>query len=205
MKRQLMVLAVGCFAVALIFPIEARAHCDTLDGPVVSAARTALDRGDITPVLKWVRSDDEKEMRNVFQKALAARKSGPESKEIADRYFFETLVRVHRAGEGAPYTGLQPGPAEPIIAEADRALEGGSIDKLLKEVTEAVSHGIKKRFSATLERRKHAEENVPAGREYVEAYVDFTHFVEKLHNDAVGPAAAHGKGEETEAKGGHTH
>ena len=196
MKRRFVVLAVGCLSMFLGIPVRAVAHCDTLDGPVVSAARVALEKGDITPVLKWVRSDDEKEIRDVFGKASAARKSGAESKEIADRYFFETLVRVHRAGEGAPYTGLQPGPAEPIIAEADKALERGSIDKLLKQVTETVADGITKRFKETLERKKHAEENVVAGREYVEAYVDFTHFVERLHHDAVAPGAPHGKTEE---------
>ena len=139
----------------------------------------------------------------VFQKTLAARKSGPEAKEIADRYFFETLVRIHRAGEGAPYTGLQAGPAEPIIAAADRALDTGSIDKVIKHISSAVSEGIKKRFNETLERKKHADDNVTAGRKFVEAYVDFTHYVERLHGDALGQG--HTTAGDSAPKGGHAH
>jgi hypothetical protein len=43
-----------------------------------------------------------------FTKTLAVRKQSKEAKELADMYFFETLVRIHCAGEGAPYTGLKP-------------------------------------------------------------------------------------------------
>jgi hypothetical protein len=35
------------------------AHCDTLDGPVVAAARQALQQRDVTPVLKWVNAEME--------------------------------------------------------------------------------------------------------------------------------------------------
>ncbi len=205
MKSYLLILAAVLLALPLFVPVQARAHCDTLDGPVVSAAKTALDKGDITPVLKWVRSADEKEIKEAFRKTLAARKSGPEAKEIADRYFFETLVRIHRAGEGAPYTGLQAGPAEPIIAAADKALDTGSIDNVIKHVSAAVAQGIKKRFSETLERKKHMDDNVASGRQFVESYVEFTHYVERLHNDALGPADTHGKPAQDAAKGGHAH
>ncbi len=201
MKDHRHILATASLALLLFVPAEVRAHCDTLDGPVVSTARAALEKGEVTPVLKWVRSDDEKEIREVFQKTSAARKSGPEAKEIADRYFFETLVRIHRAGEGAPYTGLQAGPPEPIIAAADRALDTGAIDNLVKHLSAAVSEGIRKRFAETLERRKHADESVAAGRAYVDSYVDFTHFVERLQSDAA--ASAHSA--EHEAAGGHSH
>lgn len=97
-----------CLAAALWSAPALRAHCDTLDGPVVAAARVALDKGDNTPVLKWIRAGQEAEVRTAFEQALVERTKGPEARELADRYFFETLVRVHGAGEGAPYTGLKP-------------------------------------------------------------------------------------------------
>ena len=203
MKKSILTVAVCFVLFIMLMPVHVRAHCDTLDGPVVSSAKIALEKGDITPVLKWIRSSDEKEITEVFQKTLAARKSGPEAKEIADRYFFETLVRIHRAGEGAPYTGLQAGPAEPIIAAADRALDTGSIDKVIKHISSAVSEGIKKRFNETLERKKHADDNVTAGRKFVEAYVDFTHYVERLHGDALGQG--HTTAGDSAPKGGHAH
>ncbi len=194
MKKTLLFLAVVLLS-SLGLSTIAQAHCDTLDGPVIQAAKKALDKGEITPVLKWIRKDQESEVRAAFQKTIAVRKTGAEARELADHYFFETLVRIHRAGEGAPYTGISAGPVEPIIAAADKALEKSSVDHVVKHVTEAVAAGIRKRFDDTAEKKKHAEESVAAGREFVEAYVDFTHYVERLHLDAVG-AQVHGKAPE---------
>lgn len=187
----LMVLVLG----SSNLPTAVDAHCDTLDGPVVEAARKALEKGEITPVLKWIKKDHESEAKAAFQKTMAVRGKGAEAKELADRYFFETLVRLHRAGEGAPYNGLLPGPAEPIVRATDEALEKGSAEDVLKHVTEAVASGIRKRFAETAAKKKHADESVAAGREFVEAYVEFTHYVERVHVDAVG-AQPHGKAPE---------
>jgi len=172
----------------------AAAHCDTLDGPVAVTARQALEKGDSTQVLKWVRKADEDEIRTLFHKTLAVRKQGKEARELADAYFLETLVRVHRAGEGAPYTGLKPaGTVEPAVAAADRALESGSADGLVKMISEAAAKGVRERFTRAAEARKHAEHTVEAGRTFVAAYVEFTHYVERLHVDAAAPAG-HGHG-----------
>ncbi len=142
----------------------------------------------MTPVLKWVKKDQEDEIRAAFKKTMAVRSKSPEAKELADQSFFETLVRIHRASEGAPYTGLSPGPAVPIIVETDRALENGSADHLVKHMTDTVAKGVRHRFTKTLEKKKHAEDSITAGREFVEAYVEFTHYVERLHLDAAGQA-----------------
>ena len=173
----------------------AYAHCDTLDGPVVKTAREALDKGDITPLLKWVRPSDEKEIRDAFEMTLAVRAKGGKARELADMYFFENLVRIHRAGEGAPYTGLKPGVAiDPAVALADKALEDGSIDKLVNVLTNAMAKGIRERFQHATETQKRANESVEAGRKFVESYVIFTHYVEGLHGLIKGGAAHHGEG-----------
>src|SRR5512146_166140 len=114
--------------VSLLLPRTAVAHCDTMDGPVVKAAQLALRAGDATPVLKWVPKADEAQIRALFERTLKVRALSPEARELADNYFFETLVRVHRAAEGEPYTGLKPAgtEVEPGIALADKALQMGS-------------------------------------------------------------------------------
>lgn len=180
----MVVVTTICIGIWFI-PGIAGAHCDTLAGPVVMTAKIALEKGDVTPVLKWVKKEYETEIREAFKKTLIVRGKSKEAKELADMYFFETLVRLHRAGEGAPYTGLKIGEAvEPIIADADKALESGSVDNLVKLVTNAAATGIRKRFAHIKETKKHAEESVEAGRKFVEAYVEFTHYVERLHLDA---------------------
>ncbi|HUF76053.1 MAG TPA: DUF6448 family protein [Longimicrobiales bacterium] len=163
----------------------AAAHCDTLGGPVIATAELALEKSDVTPVLKWVKPDKEAEIKAAFSKALAVRKLSPEATEMADTYFFETLVRIHREGEGAPYTGLKPaGAVEPAVAMADKALESGSVDQLAGAISKHAAEGIRERFVKAYEARKHADESVQSGREFVEAYVQFTHYVERLHLDA---------------------
>ncbi|MFN7943014.1 MAG: DUF6448 family protein [Thermoanaerobaculia bacterium] len=162
----------------------ARAHCDTVQGPVVADARIALDRGDITPVLKWLQPENEPEVRAAFQETLAVRPLGREAQRLADRYFFETLVRLHRAGEGAPYTGLKDVAPEAIIQASDKALASASVDELVKAVSAAAADGIRGRFARALAARKFAERSVAQGREYVEAYVELTHYVERLYDDA---------------------
>lgn len=180
------------------------AHCDTLDGPVVQAARVALESGDVTPVLMWVRKEDEQKIKDAYEAATLVRGKGEAARELADRYFFETLVRIHRAGEGAPYTGLKPaGPVDEPIAVADEALETGSVEQLADRVSQAVREAIVMRFSLASEGKKHAEESVEAGRDFVEAYVDYVHFVEAVHK-LLSRGGAHGQPED-EGHEGHDH
>ncbi|HQQ76236.1 MAG TPA: DUF6448 family protein [Thermoanaerobaculia bacterium] len=181
-------------ALAVLFPGRAAAHCDSVDGPVVTDARAALEKGDVTPVLKWVAPEGEKEIRAAFGRAVAVRKLGPDARELADTSFYETLVRVHRAGEGAPYTGLKPaGSVEPAIAKADAALAAGSADDFARLIAAHAADGLKTRFARVVEAKKHAGESVAKGREYVAAYVDYVHWVEgvvtAVHR---GPAAHEG-------------
>jgi hypothetical protein len=169
-------------------PKAALAHCDTVNGPVITDAKKALNSGDMTSVLKWLKPDAEPEIRAAFDKTLVVRKGSPAARELADTWFFETLVRVHRAGEGAPYTGLKPAGTdiEPGIEAADHALESGSIDPLVKDLTAAVGASVRERFQRASDAAREKDASVQAGREYVEAYVQFIHFVERLHQEAAG-------------------
>ncbi|MGK2907082.1 MAG: DUF6448 family protein [Desulfuromonadales bacterium] len=191
--------------VMLAAPVSALAHCDTLDGPVVETARTALEKGDVTSLLKWVKPDQEAAIKTAFAQTLAIRKMGPEAKDFSDRYFFETLVRIHRAGEGAPYTGLKPGTAvDPAVALADQALANGSVDKLVSVLTNAMGQEIRARFASAYEKQKKAEVSVDEGREFVESFVVLTHYVEGLHGLIKADAGHHGKSlASTESKHGH--
>ncbi len=187
------ILAVWCAANVLMFPTRAWAHCDTLSGPVVQAARQALDTGNVNRVLIWVREQDEAEIRRVFQQTVAVRKLGPEAKELADMSFFETLVRIHRAAEGAPYTGLKATDTDlgPAIPCADKAIEDGKVDALLKLLTEAAQKGIQEHFNDVTAKKTFKPDDVRAGREYVRAYVGYTHYVERLYEAATHSATGH--------------
>lgn len=169
------------------------AHCDGVDGPVVKAAQRALETGNVNLVLIWVEKNDEHEIRNAFQKTLAVRKLSPQAKELADMHFFETLVRIHRAGEGAPYTGLKPAGRDlgPAIPAADKALETGNVEALAKVLTEAMQTGVREQFNRVAAKKKFGKDDVSAGRDYVKGYVEFVHYVERIYEAAKSPAAGH--------------
>lgn len=206
MKSRIIFIGIVA-AVCFILPAVADAHCDTMDGPVVMAAKKALEKGEVTPVLKWVKKEDEEIIRAAFKKTLLVRSKGPEAKELADMYFFETVVRLHRAGEGEPYTGIKPAGTElePAIVAADKALESGSVETLTKLVADDVTAGIRARFAHALAAQKHAEQSVEAGREFVAAYVEFMHYVERLHLDAKSNASHQGEANGVGAKSKHDH
>jgi hypothetical protein len=196
---QLRLVAAALVAVsAVLIPRPALAHCDTLDGPVVKDARAALEARDVTPVLKWVGPGSEGEIREAFTRAVAVRGLGAEARSLADRFFFETLVRIHRQGEGAPYTGLKPEgtEVEPGIAASDRALETGSVDALVALAVGEVEQGLRTRYARVAEKKKQAATSVATGREYVAAYVEFVHYAERVVQAAAGPVghAAHEAG-----------
>jgi hypothetical protein len=197
-------VAAAVILLSLSTPGSALAHCDTLDGPVVSLARQALEKGDVKIVLPWVAPDKEKEIREAFELAVAVRGKGAKEKELADRYFFETLVRVHREGEGAPYTGLKHAGLDlgPAIPAADKALESGDPRPLMKLIDEKVHEGIHRHYTEARERKAHEKDSVEAGRAYVQAYVPYLHFVERIYNDATTPVA-HGAGEGTHQDASH--
>lgn len=177
-----MVMRSSCVAVVLLAHPIALAHCDTLDGPVVRDARSALQKGDVTPVLKWVGKGSEEKIRQAFDKALRDRAGNDSERKRADTRFFETLVRVHRSGEGETFTGLKPaGTTDPSLIAADKALEEGSVTALSEEIAGSVREQLHRRFTEVLAKKKHANDSIEAGRDYVAAYVAYAHYVEAIH------------------------
>lgn len=171
----------------------ASAHCDGLDGPVVKAAQQALDSGNVNRVLIWVQHADEVQIKDAFRKTLEVRKLNPSARELADRYFFETLVRVHRAGEGAPYTGIKPAGRDlgPAVPAGDKALQTGSVGPLAQLLTQAVHHSVEGQFKEVVAKKDYKADDIAAGQEYVKAYVEYIHSVERIYEAAASPAHGH--------------
>ena len=174
-------------------------HCDSMDGPVVSAARNALDARDATLVLPYVPASGEAEVRAAFDDVLAVREQGGAARELADLHFFETVVRIHRAGEGAPYTGLKPAGLDhgPVIPIAERALESGSAEELATFLGDAVGSEVRERLRRVLELRSRADGDIARKREYVEAMLGLHVWAHSLYT------AVKAKPHEHEA--GHAH
>ncbi len=189
---QLFMAYISLLALLFCLPAVTYAHCDGLDGPVVTAAKNALESGNVNPVLIWVQKKDEQTIKDAFNSTLAVRKLDPKAKDLADSYFFETLVRVHRAGEGAPYTGLKPSGRDlgPAVPAGDKALEDGKLEPLAKLLMQTIEKGLHEQFEQAMSRKKFKADDVEAGREYIDAYVKYIHYVERLYEAA--KISAHG-------------
>ena len=200
LKGRMFMVALATIAMlaALAVPAPAEAHCDSRNGPVVAAARKALDSGNVKVVLPYVKPEAEAELTAVFKQTLAVRKLGEQAKAVADEYFFETVVRLHRVGEGAPYTGLTDEPTDPAIAAADQALASGSLKQVNTLLNRTISQGLTEQYQAVVVAREHAakEKTVEAERERVEAELAFEKYVFALSQAALG-AAPHVEGAAT--------
>ena len=192
-KRLLATLSVAALGLLLAGADYAFAHCDGVDGPVVTAARKALATNNVNFALIWVQKQDEPELRGVFQQTVAVRRLSPEGRALADQHFFETIVRLHRQGEGAPYTGLKPAGRDlgPAIPAADRAVESGKTSEIEALLVRDVRNGLRTAYDELRSRSHYDPNDVTAGRAYVKAYVEYIHFVERLHESATNAAAGH--------------
>ncbi|MBX2977482.1 MAG: DUF6448 family protein [Melioribacteraceae bacterium] len=183
MKQRISSIAFLSLLGLLILSQNTFAHCDGLDGPVVIAAKKALETENVNLVLIWVQEENIEHITHVFNHTLSVRKLNADAQKLADRFFFETLVRIHRAGEGASYNGLKPAGRDlgPAIPAADKALETGSAKELLKLLNDEVTHGLQSRFKKAMELKNYDVNNVAAGQEFVKAYVEYFHFAEGIY------------------------
>ena len=158
-------------------------HCDSLDGPVVTAARRALEARDVDLVLPFVPADGEAEVRAAFDRAIPVRELGPQARETADLLFFETVVRIHRAGEGAPYTGLKPAGLSfgPVIPLAEEAIDDNSVDRLGDYLTDVLRDELRHRLDAVHELDAERQRSLADERRYVEAMLDFQVYSHRLY------------------------
>jgi hypothetical protein len=165
-----------------------------MDGPVVTAARQALEQEKVELILPYVPKASEAEVQAAFEKVLPLRKNGSGMREVAELYFFETVVRVHRAGEGASYTGLKPAGLDvgPIIPLAEKAIETGRPDELISALRDVIKSEGLGRFERLQQLKEHAGRGVEAAREYVEAMLGLQVWAHQVYLSA--KAEPHGEG-----------
>lgn len=158
-------------------------HCDTLDGPVVRAARQALSTGDVAHVLPWVAEEHEAEVKEAFSRATTVGKLGAEALSLAETWFFETVVRLHRQGEGEPYTGLKPAGLDPgpVVPRAERAVLEGDPAEVIAFLAGVAGEELQRRFDRVMALRDYALRDISAARAYTRAMLDFVLFSHHLY------------------------
>lgn len=176
-------LSVSLLSMMMFTSVPASAHCDSYDGPVIIEALRALETNNVELVYKWIQPKQEAEIASLFATTYSLRNGDKEVYQIVERHFLETLVRLHRETEGAPFTGIKPaGSMTPLVEMADNSLANNNVDYVVGKVTNHLSEVIKERFAKALKLSKTKDESVEKGREYVHAYVEYTHTLEALEN-----------------------
>ncbi len=189
---RLTVLAGILLIISLAMAKPAGAHCDSYDGPVITDARKAINAQNPALVLKWISASQESEIIPLFNKVLALKSGDAEIYQIVEKHFLETLVRLHRETEGAPYTGLKPaGTTKAIVLLSDQALEKEDVDGMLKKLNNHIGQVVREKYETTVKLSRNRDDNAEAGRAYVKAYVDYTHTLEALHDVIDSDHAAH--------------
>lgn len=184
---------VALFAAFMFFTIQpVSAHCDSYDGPVIKDATVALAQNKVELVLKWVEPKYEKEIVDKFNQTLRLKGKNKELNEVLETSFFETLVRLHREGEGAPYTGLKPaGSTTALVQMADNSLDKKKVDDVVEIVTTHLKEVLHNKYAKAIELSKTKNNSVAQGRAYVEAYVEYTHTLEALEHILHGDFSHH--------------
>ncbi len=180
-KFNLPTLLVTAFMLFAALP--ASAHCDSYDGPVIKDALMALEQNKVELVLKWVEPKYEKEITDKFKQTLKLKGKNKEINEILETSFLETLVRLHREGEGASYTGLKPvGSMTKLVEMADNSLAKKEVNEVINIVTSHLKEVLQEKYTKAIELSKTKDNSVEEGRAYVVAYVEYTHTLEALEH-----------------------
>lgn len=187
-KATLILSLIAIFSFISIQP--ASAHCDSYDGPALVDAEKALLTNNVDLILKWIDVDMEDEVVPLFHKTYSLKNGDKEIYEIVKKHFFETFIRLHREMEGAPFTGLKPaGTTAHITVMSDKALETGDFKNLLKALNNHINLQLQEKYDKTKALYKVKDNSVEEGRAYVEAYVDYTHSLEAVHDILSGEVA----------------
>ncbi len=160
-------------------------HCDTKDGPIAKAVAKALETENVNYILIWLPKSEENELKNVFEKSLKARKLGKEAQEVADEWVLETAVRLHRAGEGAPYTGIKPAGLDegPVVPKAEKAIDTGDPKEVVHFINQTIEKELQRRFELVYSKKNYDVNDVAAGREYINAFIGFVVYSHHLYKN----------------------
>lgn len=196
LQKSLVVLLLA--ASLALSPRPASAHCDSVDGPVAQAVAKALDNGNVYLVLPYAPASAEAELRDSFAQARTVRALGGEARTLADRSFLETAIRLHRAGEGAEYTGVKPAGIDygPMIPAAERSVESGDLQSVRAVLMEEIEHALGERLAHVRELQKASKEpksaaDVAAARERISAELEFITFAESVRQAVLGNVPLH--------------
>ena len=129
---------------------------DPHDGPVMRAAKMALETGNANYVLIWVSEKSENTLKNLLEKTCCERSSQKNMQNRALDWYFETVNRLHLANRRRLYT-CKPGGLDesPIVLKVERAIETGNFEEIRSVIPDTHAGEVKQRFQQVLNKRNY--------------------------------------------------
>jgi hypothetical protein len=157
------------------------------DGPVISAAKRALETGNAHYILIWIPEESENTVKNLLEKAYCERYTQKNAYNHIVDWYFETINHLHSVHYG-PYnlTISTKAPEEKtIIFLVERTCESGNFEEITTVIQDTPSGEMRQRFNDVMKKRNYGVENIAAGRVYVSAFTDFIAFVNNLRSGSL--------------------
>jgi hypothetical protein len=161
---------------------------DITNGPVLKAAKLALETGNVNYVLIWFPEESENKLKNLFEKTFCERRAGKDVHGVTIDWYFETLSRLHRDRDGALYTCMKPNGLDvsPVVPKAERAIETCNAEEIIEVVPKTMEGDLRQHFHYVMEKRNYDVNNIIAGRAYVAAFIDFIVYLHNLNTSTSG-------------------
>jgi hypothetical protein len=156
---------------------------DEMQGPVVKAAKMALETGNVNYILIWLPEESENTLKNLLEKTCCTRSSRMNMKNRAYDWYFEMVNRFFNIGRPRDNLTIRGGLAEkPLDLKVDKAIESGNFEEIRDIIPVTHEADAKQRFLHVMNMRNYPVNNIAEGRAYVSAFFDFNRYMHDLYS-----------------------
>jgi len=151
------------------------------NGPVIIAAKKALETGNPNYVLIWVPEESENTLKNLLEKTFCERSTRKNIQNRGIDWYFESVNRLHFTCRWPHCPGMTSDGSDMkmIVSMVERAFETGNCEEICGVLPIAHTAEVKLRFHNVMNKRNYTVDDIAAGRAYVSAFIAFIAY---LHN-----------------------
>lgn len=157
------------------------------NGPVMSAAKKALETGKAHHILIWIPEASENTLKNLLEKACCERRIQTDGYDHIIDWYFATVRRFHSVGYGPRNLNISLKTLEEktIISLVERACESGNFEEIAMVIPDIPAGELRQQFNDVMKKRNYDVENIAAGRVYVSEFTDFIAFVNRSRSGSL--------------------
>jgi hypothetical protein len=154
------------------------------NGPVMRAAKMALETGNADHILIWVPEESENTLKNLLEKTCCERTTQRKARNHSIEWYLQTINRLHSEYYRPHDLNISTKTPEErkTILLVERACETGNFDEIATVMQITSDEEIRQRFNDVLNKSNYDMDNIAAGRAYVSAFTDFIACINSLRS-----------------------